>query len=140
MDQGMSLFENDDYQWRETYFILFDEAGPAIGRTDWNRHCDSLDPRYVVRDVRADDKGRFESLTLVAHRRLFGHGHFARSRRGSGRANRRVNERVAAERDVGPRKAANSPAQIATAAAMTSITSNNWFSSAATMTVTSDGR
>ena len=22
----MSLFENDQYQWRETYFVLFDEA------------------------------------------------------------------------------------------------------------------
>ncbi len=61
----MSLFENDQYQWRETYFILFDEANqPSAQKLE--RALRRLDPRYVVRDVRADDEARFESLTLEA--------------------------------------------------------------------------
>jgi hypothetical protein len=61
----MSLFENDEYQWRETYFILFkdDDRPPA---EDVKHALQKMDPRYEVRDVRADDEGRFESLTLVA--------------------------------------------------------------------------
>jgi hypothetical protein len=61
----MSLFENDAYQWRETYFILFrDENQPTAQQVE--RALKKLDSRYVVRDVRADESGRFESLTLEA--------------------------------------------------------------------------
>lgn len=61
----MSLFENDEYQWRETYFILFDEAQQPSAR-QLEQALRRLDPRYEVRDVRADENGRFESLTLIA--------------------------------------------------------------------------
>ena len=61
----MSLFENDEYQWRETYFILFDEAKRPLA-TEMQRRLKKLDPRYEVRDVRADEQGRFESLTLFS--------------------------------------------------------------------------
>ena len=61
----MSLFENDEYQWRETYFILFRESDrPAAA--DVERELRQLDSRYQVRDLRADQQGRFESLTLVS--------------------------------------------------------------------------
>lgn len=61
----MSLFENEEYQWRETYFILFeDENRPQADQV--NDALKEVDSRYEVRDVRADDEGRFESLTLVS--------------------------------------------------------------------------
>jgi hypothetical protein len=59
----MSLFESDEYQWRETFFVLFrPEAHPKAD--DVQKALQRLDPRYVVRDVRADEQGRLESLTL----------------------------------------------------------------------------
>ena len=59
----MSLFENDLYQWRETYFVLFPEksrpqaaaVAAALRRQD---------PHYEVTEVVADDDGLLESLTL----------------------------------------------------------------------------
>ena len=59
----MSLFENDEFQWRETYFILFDANRRPLA-SDLQKQLKKLDPRYEVRDVRADEAGRFESLTL----------------------------------------------------------------------------
>lgn len=59
----MSLFENDTYQWRETYFILFAEPHRPLAK-DVERALKRLDPRYVIRDLRVDEQGRFESLTL----------------------------------------------------------------------------
>jgi hypothetical protein len=61
----MSLFENDEYQWRETYFILFREADQPTARK-MEQSLKRLDARYAIRDVRADEAGRFESLTLEA--------------------------------------------------------------------------
>lgn len=59
----MSLFENDEYQWRETYFILFrDEKHPSAN--DVRKTLHKLNARYLIRDVKADEEGRFESLTL----------------------------------------------------------------------------
>ena len=57
----MSLFGNDEYQWRETYFVLFrfkdrpvaDDVVAALK----NDHNDII-------DVRADESGLFESLTV----------------------------------------------------------------------------
>ncbi len=61
----MSLFENDEYQWRETYFVLFDAArlpsAPVI--EDLLRN---LNKNYELRDIRSSDDGRFESLTLFS--------------------------------------------------------------------------
>ena len=61
----MSLFENDEYQWRETYFVLLKENNrPAAGNV--TKALQRLDPRYRVVDVREDEHGRCESLTLLA--------------------------------------------------------------------------
>jgi hypothetical protein len=61
----MSLFENDAYQWRETYFILFrEEHQPTTQQIE--KALKRLDARYHVYDVRSDESGRFESLTLEA--------------------------------------------------------------------------
>ncbi len=61
----MSLFENESYQWRETYFILLrDENQPSA--QDVQAALQQLDPRFQLRDLRADENGRFESLTLEA--------------------------------------------------------------------------
>lgn len=61
----MSLFENDEYQWRETYFVLFEDSRrpTAAAVTSALR---KLDPRYEIREVRADEEDRFESLTLIS--------------------------------------------------------------------------
>lgn len=61
----MSLFENDEYQWRETYFILFNEKRRPLA-LDVQRDLKKLDPRYEIHDVLADGQGRFESLTLLS--------------------------------------------------------------------------
>ncbi|MCA9151492.1 MAG: hypothetical protein KDA92_19400 [Planctomycetales bacterium] len=59
----MSLFENDEYQWRETFFVLFrDENQPTTQQVE--KALRQLDSRFVLRDVRSDEQGRFESLTL----------------------------------------------------------------------------
>ncbi len=61
----MSLFENDEYQWRETYFVLFDkEKRPTAEQID--DLMSGLNKGYVVSDVRANDEGAFESLTLIS--------------------------------------------------------------------------
>jgi hypothetical protein len=61
----MSLFGNDGYQWRETYFLLLRAADrPALDQvihalTHGQEH-------YQLRDEVADSHGRFESLTLLS--------------------------------------------------------------------------
>ena len=59
----MSLFGNDHYQWRETYFVLFKDAdrpqADAVVKL-----LSEQDDRFAVSDVNADENGRLESLTL----------------------------------------------------------------------------
>ena len=59
----MSLFENDLYQWRETYFVLFAEAtrpkADAVAAA-----LRQQDAHYEVSNIVADDEGKLESLTL----------------------------------------------------------------------------
>lgn len=59
----MSLFENDLYQWRETYFVLFDEATRPQAE-DVVKALTEQDGRFEVTNVDADEAGRLESLTL----------------------------------------------------------------------------
>jgi hypothetical protein len=61
----MSLFENDQYRWRETYFVLFEEKNRPTAE-DTVACLKKLGSRYEVTDVRRDDYGRFESLTLLS--------------------------------------------------------------------------
>jgi hypothetical protein len=61
----MSLFENDQYRWRETYFVLFDSAKrPTLQRT---KHVlAALSNHYTLSNFSHDKKGLLESLTLLA--------------------------------------------------------------------------
>jgi len=57
----MSLFGDEMYQWRETYFVLFREAD----RPKLERVVDALsDGRSEISAVRGDEQGRFESITV----------------------------------------------------------------------------
>ncbi len=61
----MSLFENDEYRWRDTYFVLFlEENRPAADAT--LQALETLGPHYSVQDVRYDEQGKLESLTLLS--------------------------------------------------------------------------
>ncbi len=61
----MSLFEDNRYEWRETYFVFFlEEARPSKAQMD--KYLKGLGSRYEVRDVRTDENGRFESATILA--------------------------------------------------------------------------
>lgn len=61
----MSLFENDQYRWRETYFVLFRSSDrPTAERVE--RALKELGTRYEFDGVRTDDDGRFESATLIS--------------------------------------------------------------------------
>ncbi len=61
----MSLFENDEFRWRDTYFVLFHEKDRPSA-TEALQSFDTLGPRYKVQDVRFDEEGRLESLTLLS--------------------------------------------------------------------------
>ncbi|HUG70701.1 MAG TPA: hypothetical protein VMM76_23330 [Pirellulaceae bacterium] len=59
----MSLFENNMYQWRETYFVLFTQAA----RPQADAVATALkkqDPHYEITDIVANDAGQLESLTI----------------------------------------------------------------------------
>ena len=59
----MSTFENDQYKWRETYFILFDSAKrPSVDKI--SKMLRGLNARFELDNVVGDDDGGFESLTL----------------------------------------------------------------------------
>src|SRR5262245_61981421 len=61
----MSLFENDHYRWRETYFILFDgQRQPTIPTV--RKSLKSLGERFQITDERETPEGGFESLTIVS--------------------------------------------------------------------------
>lgn len=61
----MSLFEDDRYTWRETYFVFFDDkTRPSPSQME--KFFKDLGGRYEVHNVRLDDDGRFESATVLA--------------------------------------------------------------------------
>src|SRR5262245_49949699 len=62
---SMSLFENDWYRYRDTYFILFDEANRPTAAAI-QEVLESLGDRFEIREVRADANAAFESLTLLS--------------------------------------------------------------------------
>ncbi len=61
----MSTFEDERYQWRETYFVLFDPKDkPLLSEIQ-----SGLGPMFkslAVRQARADEQGRIESLTVAS--------------------------------------------------------------------------
>ncbi len=61
----MSTFENDRYQWRETYFVLFPSARrPTLKQIQ--QRLSALSNRYTLENPGADEKGLFESVTVVS--------------------------------------------------------------------------
>jgi hypothetical protein len=61
----MSLFEDSQYRWRETYFVLFDSSNrPTLKAV--RRALSELNEHYVLRNLSADEEGRFDSLTLLS--------------------------------------------------------------------------
>lgn len=62
----MSLFEDSQYQWRETYFVLFAEKDrPAAKKVV--EELAKLEQHFEIKNVTADEGGNLESLTLIAH-------------------------------------------------------------------------
>jgi len=61
----MSMFENDKYRWRETYFVLFEAAKRPTAK-QIQKTIEHLDDRFALDNLQADDEGRFESMTLLA--------------------------------------------------------------------------
>jgi hypothetical protein len=61
----MSMFENDRYRWRETYFVFFNAAArPALKAV--KKLVASLNDRFEIINSAADEAGRLESLTVVS--------------------------------------------------------------------------
>ena len=62
----MSLFANSRYQWRETYFVLFQRKHRPKA-ADVKRALAELGSRIEVQELTADPEGYLESLTVVSH-------------------------------------------------------------------------
>ena len=61
----MSLFENEGYRWRETYFVLMNlHKRPTAESVE--QAIKMLGGRFQIQAIHADDAGLFESLTLYA--------------------------------------------------------------------------
>ncbi len=61
----MSMFERDEYKWRETYFVLFDSARrPTLGQME--EVLRGLNDRFEFLNATADEDGRFESITVMS--------------------------------------------------------------------------
>jgi hypothetical protein len=61
----MTMFEQDDYRWRETYFVLFD-AKQRPRAEAVKKLLQSLNSGFEFKDATTDDDGRIESLTIVS--------------------------------------------------------------------------
>ncbi len=61
----MSMFENNRYRWRETYFVLFDAKKRPKLKTVSGAIA-SLSPRYELTNLNADAQGQIESLTMIS--------------------------------------------------------------------------
>ena len=61
----MSTFENKNYRWRETYFVLFDaKKRPKLSSVV--KAIGELNSRYELVNPLADAKGHIESLTVLS--------------------------------------------------------------------------
>jgi hypothetical protein len=59
----MSTFENHDYKWRETYFVLFDSARrPNLEQV--KSRLLKINPRFELINGESDEVGHFDSITL----------------------------------------------------------------------------
>jgi hypothetical protein len=61
----MSMFENDQYRWRETYFVLFESSKrPRLKAVE--KKLLSLGGRFTLANGVAAERGLFESVTVLA--------------------------------------------------------------------------
>jgi hypothetical protein len=61
----MSMFENNQYRWRETCFVLFQSSKrPTLELVE--KTLGALDASHQLEDKLADDEGQFDSLTLLS--------------------------------------------------------------------------
>jgi hypothetical protein len=61
----MSMFEDEHYRWRETYFVLFD-ARKRPTREKMEKALSGLSDRYQMANFIADNHGLFESGTVLS--------------------------------------------------------------------------
>src|SRR4051812_47429406 len=62
----MSLFEDSRYQWRETYFVLFDRQHRPKGG-DLKRILHELGPRMEIHELAESEDGLLDSMTVLSH-------------------------------------------------------------------------
>jgi hypothetical protein len=62
----MSLFADSRYQWRETYFVLFDRQHRPKA-ADIKRLLAELGPRMEIHELTASGDGSLESMTVLSH-------------------------------------------------------------------------
>jgi len=62
----VSTFENSDYHWRETYFILF-ESSRRPTQEQVAQALRGLGKRFELTNERCEDDGAFGSLTVISH-------------------------------------------------------------------------
>ncbi len=61
----MSMFENEQYRWRETYFVLFEcSKRPTLEKLQ--QTLTKLNSRFTLTNLDADESGRFESMTVLS--------------------------------------------------------------------------
>jgi len=61
----MSTFQSERFQWRETYFVLFESSRrPTLEQV--KQTLAALPGHFQITDVLADEEGRFESLTVLS--------------------------------------------------------------------------
>lgn len=61
----MSLFDDDQFRWRDTYFVMFEaDRRPSVDAV--SKALKKLGARYLIHQIEGDDEGRFESVTVVA--------------------------------------------------------------------------
>ena len=61
----MSLFENNEYQWRETYFVFFRSENRPDSKTV-QQALQAINANFNVTNVREGDSSELESLTVLA--------------------------------------------------------------------------
>ena len=62
----MSTFEDDRYQWRETYFVLFDPAKKPL-LFDIRKGLERMFKSLEIREAIADEQGGIESLSAASY-------------------------------------------------------------------------
>lgn len=61
----MSTWDNDQFRWRETYFVWFDVAKRPL-LTKVEDAVRSLKGHFTLNDAQADENGLIESLTVLS--------------------------------------------------------------------------